>query len=216
MVTPAPMNEVTAHIVVQILGGSVPSGSLRRRNRNPSSIRVTPPDEIASIPKGGGEVTVLAPTQYRSYGVTIDDANICWAAEGNSGSVKAMPLGGAAVTALASNLIDPLGAVVGGSSVFFSLISEGELQSVPIAGGTVTTLVPNAPAPIPVLYDLGNVYWITSEPTGSIFALDVASGEIRTIAGGFFYPGNVVVDATDAYWTVEGNGGMGAVMTAPK
>jgi hypothetical protein len=173
-------------------------------------------DEIASIPKGGGEVTLLASTQYDTYGMTIDDANIYWTAESNGGSVNAMPLGGGTVTVLASNLVDPVGCAVGGSSVFFALISEGELQSVPIAGGTITTLVQSAPAPIPALYDLGNLYWSTSEPTGSIFASNVASGETRPIAGSFFYPGNIVVDATNAYWTVEGGGGMGGVMTAPK
>jgi hypothetical protein len=170
-------------------------------------------DELAAIPKDGGSVTVLAPKQYQTWGMTIDGANVYWAAESGSGSVNVMPLGGGAVTSLVSNVVDPQGAVVGGSTVFFSLLGAGKLQSVPVAGGPVTTLVPSAPAPVPEVYDSGNLYWFTSEPTGSILELNVASGQTRTIATGLNYPAHIVVDTTNVYWTVEFDG---TVMTAPK
>jgi hypothetical protein len=174
-------------------------------------------DQIASIPKGGGDLTVLAPAQPQTAGVIIDDTNIYWTAQSNSGSVNLMPLKGGIVTILASNLIDPCGPVVGGSTVFFSLIGEGELLSVPIAGGPITTLVASAPAPIPGAYDSGNVFWSTSEPSGSVLELNLASGQTRTIGAGFDFPGGIAVDATNVYWTVEGGlGGGGGVMTAPK
>jgi hypothetical protein len=156
---------------------------------------------------------VTRPHQYQTWGMSIDDTNVYWTAESGGGSVNVLPLGGGAVTTLVSNANDPQGGVVGGSTVFFGLLGDGNLESVPIAGGVVTTLVASAPSPAPEVYDSGNLYWFTSEAMGSIFELNVASGQSRTIAVGLYYPGDIVVDATNVYWTVMFGG---TVMTAPK
>ncbi len=91
------------------------------------------------------------------------------------------------------------------------------MLSLPLAGGTPATLA-SGRGPGSIAIDASRVYWSAVDASeawtgadGCICSVPLSGGAVMTLASGQRNVGQIVVDATNVYWTTDG-----AIMKVPK
>ncbi len=107
-------------------------------------------DEIVSMPKAGGPMTVLAQGQSAPFGLTLYNGFVYWGTEtttegGSAGSLVRAPIDGSAAPQIIAlglgSSSDGATFVVAGDTVYY-VDGPGNLWMVPASGGTSALLVP--------------------------------------------------------------------------
>jgi hypothetical protein len=170
----------------------------------------------APLPAGGTPTTIASGQGHPMLSIAVDENNVYWTSaedpSGNqgNGSVMSAPLGGGALTTLASGQNTPDGIAVDSTSVYWIDSGTGVLQSCPVGGGPAVTLATGQNFAYNIAVDSNYVYWATYYG-GSVLKVPLAGGTLTTIAVGQADPYDIAVDATSVYWT---NTASGAVMKA--
>jgi hypothetical protein len=170
-------------------------------------------------------VAVLAACQLPGA-IAVDSTYVYWAdnSGGNRG-IRRMPLGGGAVTTLATVNANSLESIaVSSSAVFWTDIGAGTVMSVPLAGGEVTALASSQNNPANIAVDETNVYWTnlgtwksdetTSYVDGAVMSVPLRGGTPTALATGVSKPEAITVDAVNIYWGSVG--AQNTVMQLPK
>ena len=122
---------------------------------------------IFQTPMGGGMVDGFVVGLNTPLALSVRDANVYWADEGdlkveNSGRVMKAPLDPNA--SKATTLVSggrPQGIAVDAANVYWTDSASQSVQRVPIAGGAPTTIAKGQVGPLAVTVDDSNVYWVT-------------------------------------------------------
>jgi hypothetical protein len=178
-----------------------------------------PEDSGPIVFEGGTPVTLVSGDYVQ--GITADGAHVYWtSAQGGNkgGAVLEMPLGGGAITTLASaGLVGPFAIAVDATNAYFTdgFVGGGVIE-VPLGGGTPVTLFA-APPGLPVLQsqqpwsvavDAKNVYWTIQEDSfqtignhSPIQAVPIDGGTPTTLAFSTCGSGAVATDGVDVFFT---------------
>jgi hypothetical protein len=173
-------------------------------------------DFLESVPKGGGDASILEFGQGGTFGLALDATNIYWSAELPGGTLNALPIAGGTMTTLASNLGLPGGIAMDASNVYFvaePVPGPCTINAVPIGGGPVTTLATGQVTANDLVLDSGVLYWTNTATSGAVMKMPVTGGTPVPIALDQKTPWRIAIDATSVYWT---NLSGGTVMKAPK
>lgn len=100
--------------------------------------------------------------------LVADGANLYWI-DDTLNAVTEMPIGGGAVTTLASGLLSWFGGSLGvdARNVYFTSPAAGTITQVPIGGGTLVT-VASGQDPYGVAVNPTSVFWTVVGPPGSV------------------------------------------------
>jgi hypothetical protein len=144
-------------------------------------------EDIAKVGLTGGPAVVLASDPNGfTGGFAIDGSSVYWAELGNPGVA---PDGGVAAP-------------------------DGGVMSAPIAGGTAKSIVSGTSASA-VAVDDANVYWLDTA-AGALDAAPKGGGQTTVLASNQTNFGEIVLDATNVYWSQNEPVGIGRVQAVPK
>jgi hypothetical protein len=188
---------------------------------------------IALAPLAGSAPTVLASGRQAPAAIAVDATAVYWVDGGTGsadGSVNKVPIGGGAVTTLASG-ISPTAIALDATNVYFATVSAsgtGRIARVPKAGGAVTVLTYfGVYMPWTMAIDGLSVYWIdggdNSSAHGGVYKIPLDGGSPTALASGEVYGRGLAIDASSAYFTTRdaikkvplGGGAATTVATAP-
>jgi hypothetical protein len=147
----------------------------------------------------GGAPTQLADV-YGAQGVAIDATSLYWGVrdvDNRSGTIQKAPLGGGALTTLASGQTFPQYLVADAGQVYWTDYTAGTVQKISRDGGAVTTLAADQFNPSAIALDEANVYWSS---LGSLMKVPKAGGAPTTLSTSSNIA-DIAVDATSVYWT---------------
>jgi hypothetical protein len=174
---------------------------------------------VASVPAGGGMVTVLAQNQVGPEQLAVDAANVYFTNFDYGGNtVMTAPLGGGPATVLAQmGLGSPFGIVIGGSSVYVFDRANGAIYQLPTGAapdGGVTLPPPictdpgggnNSQGTGNLVTDTTRVYWVNAL-TGNVFACPLdGTNQVTPLVTGLSNPGGLARDAKSIYVCDTGN-----------
>jgi hypothetical protein len=152
-------------------------------------------------------------------GVAVDSSYVYWTDEvggidagpTNTGIVLRMPIGGGAITTIATAQNIPLSLMADATSVYWVdqgdiTMADGMVMKAPLAGGSAVTLATGQDTIFDLAIDGANVYWNdwgqqTVNPpkiTGGLYGVPLGGGTPATIAANV-QPYDVVVDGTSLY-----------------
>jgi len=156
-------------------GGSPPSGG------------------IWSVPLDGGTPVQLAATTSLT-GLALGATNLYWT-DDETQTVDSVPIGGGAVTTLASGLASPAGIVTDATSAYWL---EGEaILTMPLAGGSPTTLATVGLEPSTLAVGAGAVFYAQGTDASGIGIIPLDGGAWTSV--GDAYANAVVVDQTTVF-----------------
>jgi hypothetical protein len=177
-------------------------------------------DAVLAVPRGGGPVTTLAPSQDGAgiSHLAVDATNVYFTwfdFDATAGAIKTVPRGGGAVTTLATTgSAMPWRLAVDASSVYWTE-GGGGVKKVPLAGGAVVT-VADRPGPIlsfakpPIAVDASNLYFVEMSSDGAraiaLRQMPLAGGPATTLVDVDVL--GLTVDATDVYFVADSAGKM--------
>jgi len=161
---------------------------------------------VMRVPKVGGTPVTIATVPppsgggYVRYALAIDANSVYFTTDTD---VRSVPLGGGAVSTLATGLQSPLGGIaVGPSAVCFMVIPA--VLCVPPAGGSVTTVASGGEIgsgviqPGRIAVDDRNVYWAEGQ---EIAKASLAGGGTVILSGQLHDVAAIAVDSTSVYWS---------------
>jgi hypothetical protein len=172
---------------------------------------------VMKAPKDGGTATRLALNADFSMffnELTINATSVFWTSRSSGGgvfgSVWSVPIGGGAVTNLATNLVGTDGIAVDDQNVYWANAgsngTDGTVMKEPLGGGAITVLASGQCASSDVAVDGTNVYWVNlgcpNGPGGTVMSVPRDGGTPVVLATGS--PLRLKVDATSVYWTGGG------------
>ena len=175
---------------------------------------------LHSVPLAGGVMTTLATDRPLSGGLSVDSTRVAWTERPTgaafSGTIRAVPKSGGAITTLVANAASPrVVAPIGGSDLIYA---DGVIDFLPssasgihrrAAAGGITTLVSGVSGPGPIAVDATSVYvsegwWIKRVPR--------TGGAASLLSQANFYITSIDIDGTHVYWVEDD---LGTVRKAP-
>jgi hypothetical protein len=175
------------------------------------------PGAIMKVAIAGGAAGTVASAQM-PWWIALGETDVFWMGQG----VMMAPKVGGAATALTSSFptLPPAGLAVDATNVYFTSgppFGTSGVSTVSVQGGAATLVTSGAASsfPGPIAIDGTRAYW--ADGSNAVFAVPLSGGAPTTLA---IDQNNVVaiaVDASAAYWLVNGNAstGQGAVMKLP-
>jgi hypothetical protein len=173
---------------------------------------------VMTAPKAGGAATTLAPFMgdFSMFNreLTINATSVFWTSSSQSnfvnGSVWSVPIGGGAVTKLASGLQGTQGIAVDDQNVYWtnsgSIGTDATVMKEPLGGGAITVLASNQCDASEVAADGTNVYWLNygcpGGPGGTVMSVPRDGGTPVVLASASAV--TLTVGATSVYWTGGG------------
>jgi hypothetical protein len=161
-------------------------------------------DAGTDAPPGNDGGVLTIGTSPQPWGIAADANNVYWTAFDMStptaGVVLQAPIGGGAVTTLASGRNSPIGIAVDAANVYWG---DDALMKIPIGGGTATTLTSSV-APWSIAVDANNVYWAN---VGYVAKMPIGGGA-TTVIGRTNGNGNAISLAlvgSNLYWQESGS-----------
>jgi sugar lactone lactonase YvrE len=167
---------------------------------------------------GGAPRTVAVLSGSGPFGgyLVTDKASLYFIADGN---LEKVPLGGGAVTTLASASGTTYGIAVDAENVYWATANSaapgnenGAIMKVPLTGGTPVALATKLGMPTGLATDGASVYWV--DPLQGVMKVALGGGAITTLTSDVSAPAFIAVDDTSVYWTntdpsplSSGNGG---------
>lgn len=101
------------------------------------------PSQLVRLPKGGGDVTVLATSDTGSlfHDVVVAGTSVYWTALGDTGAVYSIPIGGGTFTVLADGEPNPQDIAYGGEYIYWKRVDfDSEFARVRSTGGAAELL----------------------------------------------------------------------------
>jgi hypothetical protein len=190
---------------------------------NPAQLGV-PTGVLEQVPIAGGAPIILAQSMpfpadpdsgllgaahVSPVAIAIDSSNVYWTESQDTipgrGTVKRVPIGGGAVTTMASSA-SPGPIALDANYVYWGTslaINAGAILRVPVAGGPAATLVAAGSA-CALAVDAMNVYWAEFDGNTSTIKKVAKNGTTPiTLPTNQPFPCALAVDASNVYW--EGN-----------
>lgn len=162
-----------------------------------------------------GRCLVTLATWHEIDEIAVDARAVYWT-DVVDGTVLSVPLGGGAVTTLASGQ-DASGRIaVNGSSLYWTGTSS--ITKLPLGGGSApVTLASGQGGTSGLAVDATNVYWLAVDASGmgSVLRTPTSGGPVTTLVSGVSQPHEIAVDAANVYWTMGVFGVDSMVMSAP-
>ncbi len=143
-------------------------------------------EDLVKVPLAGGSAVVLATDPNDFGGFAVDGSNLYWTDFGNGGR-----------------------GLDGGATA-----PDGDVMTTPLAGGSASAVVTGTSAAA-VAVDGTNVYWLDSV-AGTLSAVPKGGGQATVLASGQSGAQQIVLDADNLYWSVNGSAGIGQLRTVPK
>jgi hypothetical protein len=173
----------------------------------------------AALVNGGAPVK-LSDALGESYAIVVDATHVYWTAfdfpSSEGGTVANVPIGGGAITTLASGQSLWGGAQLAkdAKSLYYSVYAgAGEaIVSVPLAGGTPTTVIGSG-ADAALTTDGTYVYY--SDQSGNISRVPVAGGTPTLIHQDPHYAATLATDGVNLYWLSHDDATTGSVTQMP-
>jgi hypothetical protein len=132
--------------------------------------------------------------------MVLYNGNLFWADPSYS-LIKSIPVGGGAITTLASG-VTASDLAVDDVNVYW--LDGSNVNKAPIAGGLATVLVSGQVSPSSIATDGQRVYWTnagsSTASTGTVRSVQVGGGAPKTLASGQGEPSFVKADASQVYW----------------
>jgi hypothetical protein len=177
--------------------------------------------------KGGGSIVSVDPSTNTTmtlttglvgpYGIAADSQFVYWTDQSTAQpgvDVAQVPVGGGPaleVGSVTGDLVAGGLAIDGASAYFASALSGGggSVATVPLAGGVPETLwETTAGRPTSVVLGASALYWLVASPPpqGAVWGVSLPGGKPAALASGLSNPGQLAVDANNAYWTSPAQG----------
>jgi hypothetical protein len=157
---------------------------------------------IKRVPRAGGTVETVAKTLYRTSDLVADQSYVYWLEDVPFSTIKRAPVGGGAVTQLASSLLynGPGGIIRLQGGALYWTAGPFTILSVSASGGPLRVVASGLPYMSDMITDATHVYW--SENDSGIFRrMPIAGGAPIPFGGGLGASYNILaVDETDLYW----------------
>ena len=144
--------------------------------------------------------------------VEISSSPVLYWADGNAGTIMAIPATDGSPIVLASGQRGPVGVVASGGTVYWADSGADTIMSVPAAGGSPTVLASAQSEPASLVVDNGTVYWADSG-AGTIMSVPAACGTPAVLAVGQNDPAYLAANGGVVYWVDLGSQ---AIMEAPE
>jgi hypothetical protein len=158
---------------------------------------------VASIPKGGGALSVLRTSPLHAFGLAADATYVYWGDTNSSstpaGQIQRIPVGGGTAEPIANiaGFLAPPRLALDSNNVYWAL--GDSLQRTPKAGGaTISIGTGQSPGGLTV-YN-GRLYWTNSVAGGSVMSAATDGTGSDTIASSQDVPSDIAVDPSGVYW----------------
>ncbi len=147
----------------------------------------------------GGSPKTLAHGTNPTSGIAVDPTNVYWA-EPKLGLVLTVPLGGGAISTVASGQDSPAGVDVAGATVYWT--TNSSVMSRGVGGGPATVFAKNQTGAGPITHDSTTLYWALYIDGGKVLSCPLKGCATPTVLADMQgIPTSVAVDAESVYWT---------------
>ncbi len=153
-------------------------------------------------------LVVLAPSPGSpGTGIAVDSRSVYWTDDG-AGLVLGVPIGGGAVTTIASGLNEPWGIAVSAGWVYWTTFQGGTVGAALADGGSPRTIARSQVYAQDLVTDGVSLYWTVNNandtPTGTVVAYSLDAGTLQTLASGQNQPCRIALHQNLLAWADYG------------
>jgi hypothetical protein len=155
---------------------------------------------VFQVPVNGGTATPVATgLGSGATGVAVLGGTVYWAV---GQTIQSAPVGGGAVSVLASNQVGPSGIVATAMGIYWTTITPQNAVMGLFNGTTVpTTIAGNQPGVVEIATDGVNLYWTTYV---TLAKAPLGGGAVTVLVANQSTPQGLAVDDTSVYWYDDG------------
>lgn len=160
-------------------------------------------------------LVTLASGMNQPWGIAVDGQYVYWTVNGD-GLVLKTPVGGGAISTLASEQYGPTQIVVDQTTAYW--LTQDDVESVSLSGSATTTIARSPSTSYRSLTVAGNALYFAEGPTGGYSGNVVersAAGVFTTLVANLTQPGDIVFDEGRLYWNDETPFGSYSVLSVP-